>query len=70
MDDIHVEVASGASLSVLNPMGYPPKITKRSPAPRLDTLTRKTIQKPGRRSRRMATPPSSALATEAPARLP
>jgi hypothetical protein len=43
MDDIHVEVASGASLSVLNPMGYPPKITKRSPAPRLDTLDGKTV---------------------------
>jgi hypothetical protein len=30
-------------ITVLNPVGYPPKVTKKSPAPRLDTLDGKTI---------------------------
>jgi hypothetical protein len=30
-------------LSVLNPMGYPPKITRKPMAPRLDTLDGKTV---------------------------
>ena len=28
----------GALLSVLNPMGYPPRVTPKDMAPRLDTL--------------------------------
>ena len=43
MDEIHVEARETTSLSVLNPMGYPPKITKKSAAERLDTLDGKTV---------------------------
>jgi hypothetical protein len=32
-----------ATLSVLNPVGYPPKVTRKVPAPRLDTLDGKTV---------------------------
>ena len=32
-----------SQLSVLNPVGFPPKVTRRSPAPRLDTLEDQTI---------------------------
>jgi hypothetical protein len=32
-----------ATLSVLDPVGYPPKVTRRTPAARLDTLDGKTI---------------------------
>lgn len=32
-----------ARLSVLNPMGYPPRITQTRMAPRLDTLEGKTV---------------------------
>ena len=31
------------TLTVLNPMGYPPKVTAKPMAPRLDTLNGKTI---------------------------
>ena len=42
MDEIHVETTDTA-LAVLNPVGYPPKITKKAPAPRLDALDGKTV---------------------------
>jgi hypothetical protein len=32
-----------SQLSVLNPVGFPPKVTRKSPAPRLDTLEGKTV---------------------------
>ena len=32
-----------AELSVLNPMGYPPRVTPKDMAPRLDTLEGKTV---------------------------
>ncbi len=34
---------SGGKIRVLNPMGYPPKITQLGMAPRLDTLDGKTV---------------------------
>ena len=34
---------SGHKITVLHPMGYPPKVTRRSPAPRLDALDNKTV---------------------------
>src|SRR5262245_41385806 len=34
---------SDEKITVLNPMGYPPKVTKKSAAPRLDSLDGKTI---------------------------
>lgn len=37
------EGSGGKKLSVLNPMGYPPKVTGKRMAPRLDTLEGKTI---------------------------
>ena len=50
---IHTEVQSngsplapdvdGARLSVLNPMGYPPRVTPKDMAPRLETLDGKTV---------------------------
>ena len=106
-------MARGDTLTVLNPMGFPPAVTRKELAPRLATLDgktiylvdcrfddsdvflepdaglvrattcpacehvvkphlerlpRTTIPRPGRRSRRRDTPPSSASATEAPAR--
>jgi len=33
----------GKKITVLNPMGYPPKVTHQSLAPRLDALDNKTI---------------------------
>ena len=32
-----------AALSVLNPVGFPPKVTRQTLAPRLDTLEGKTV---------------------------
>jgi hypothetical protein len=32
-----------SKLSVLNPVGFPPKVTRKPPAPRLDTLDGKTV---------------------------
>jgi hypothetical protein len=32
-----------ATLRVLNPVGFPPKVTRQAPAPRLDTLEGKTV---------------------------
>jgi hypothetical protein len=34
---------SGEKLTVLNPMGYPPKVSPKALAPRLDSLNGKTI---------------------------
>ena len=34
---------TGDKITVLNPVGYPPKLTKKATAPRLDTLDGKTI---------------------------
>ena len=105
-------MATNGMLTVLNPMGFPPKVTRKPLAPRLDTLDGKTVYlvdcrfddsdvflkqmqawfaraHAGREDRRQAdlerlhqgrsrdlggdqgaraTPPSSASATEAPAR--
>lgn len=36
-------MARGEKITVLNPIGYPPKVTRRSLAPRLDGLDGKTI---------------------------
>ncbi|MBI2348437.1 MAG: hypothetical protein HYV05_07270 [Deltaproteobacteria bacterium] len=36
-------MAGGDKITVLNPMGYPPKVTRQSLAPRLDALDGKTI---------------------------
>lgn len=36
-------MAGRETLTVLNPMGYPPKVTRQSLAPRLDTLDGKTV---------------------------
>src|SRR5579862_9202485 len=42
---IHAASANGAQtqLSVLNPMGYPPRVTGKALAPRLDSLDGKTV---------------------------
>lgn len=36
-------MATGNTMTVLNPMGYPPKVTHKALAPRLETLDGKTI---------------------------
>ena len=36
-------MATGERLTVLNPMGFPPVVTRRDLAPRLDTLEGKTV---------------------------
>lgn len=36
-------MAGRDNITVLNPAGYPPKVTHRKPAPRLDALDDKTI---------------------------
>src|SRR5213593_2394502 len=38
-----VTMARDDKIAVLNPMGYPPKVTRQSLAPRLDALDGKTI---------------------------
>ena len=43
MLDTVSKTGSQAKIIVLNPVGYPPKITKRSADGRLDTLDGKTI---------------------------
>ncbi len=43
MNEIKGSSGQGAKLSVLNPVGYPPKVTKKAAAPRLDTLDGKTV---------------------------
>ncbi len=36
-------MTGGDKITVLNPVGYPPKVTQQSPAPRLEALGDKTI---------------------------
>jgi len=36
-------MATGNNITVLNPMGYPPKVDHKTLAPRLDTLDGKTV---------------------------
>lgn len=36
-------MAGGQKMTVLNPMGYPPRVTHKPLAPRLDTLNGKTV---------------------------
>jgi hypothetical protein len=36
-------MARGGKITVLNPMGYPPKVTHKALAPRLETLDGRTI---------------------------
>jgi hypothetical protein len=36
-------MAGGEKITVLNPVGYPPKVTRKSLAPRLDALDGKTL---------------------------
>ena len=43
MDDIANRIEGAARLTVLNPMGFPPKITKKQAARRLDSLDGKVI---------------------------
>jgi len=43
MGYVTLEVGSNSKITVLNPMGYPPKITPKSAAPRLDSLDGKTV---------------------------
>lgn len=37
------KIGAMSTLRVLNPVGYPPKVTRKAPAPRLDTLDGKTV---------------------------
>jgi hypothetical protein len=43
MNQIATLPQTGAKLTVLNPMGFPPKITRKTPAPRPESLDGKTI---------------------------
>lgn len=43
MDDGFVGTAQDAKVAVLSPIGFPPKITQKSAAPRLDSLDGKTV---------------------------
>ena len=43
MNEIKVRARDGAKLTVLSPVGYAPKIAKKSPAPRPGALDGKTI---------------------------
>ena len=36
-------MTGGDKITVLNPVGYPPKVTQQSPAPRLEALGDKTV---------------------------
>jgi hypothetical protein len=36
-------IGAMSQLSVLDPVGFPPKVTRRPPAPRLDTLEGQTV---------------------------
>jgi hypothetical protein len=38
-----VQQTDGLTLTVLNPMGYPPKVSPKALAPRLDSLNSKTL---------------------------
>jgi hypothetical protein len=41
--EVEALVPSAAKVTVLNPMGYPPKVDKKTPAPRLESLDGKTV---------------------------
>ena len=43
MNEMKSGAQPDATLSVLNPMGYPPEIKAKTPAPRLDTLDGKIV---------------------------
>ena len=43
MNEIKGRARDGAKLTVLSPVGYPPKVTKKSAAPRLGALDGKTV---------------------------
>jgi hypothetical protein len=43
MNEVNVRARGGSEITVFNPMGYPPKIAKKSPAARVGTLDAKTI---------------------------
>ena len=43
MDDVLVRAPRDGSVTVLSPVGFPPKITQKTAAPRLDSLDGKTI---------------------------
>ena len=43
MLDTVSKVGLGSKITVLNPVGYPPKITKKTAAPRLESLDGKTF---------------------------
>src|ERR1700730_6949818 len=43
MLDVVSTAATQARITVLNPVGYPPKVTKKTPAPRIGSLDGKTI---------------------------
>jgi hypothetical protein len=43
MNDVDIALRTAPKLSVFNPVGYPPKITKKSQAPRLESIDGKTI---------------------------
>ncbi|NQV55152.1 MAG: hypothetical protein HQ503_04775 [Rhodospirillales bacterium] len=43
MNEIKTSADPGAKLTVLNPVGYPPEIKAKTPAPRLDTLDGKIL---------------------------
>ena len=41
--DTRTSASAGTKIAVLNPVGYPPKVTRKPMAPRLDGLDGKTI---------------------------
>ena len=43
MNEIKAGARGGAKLTVLNPVGYPPKVTKKSPAARVSSLDGRTV---------------------------
>ena len=43
MSTVVIDAPAGAKISVLNPVGYPPKITRKTAAPRLESLDGKTV---------------------------
>lgn len=43
MDSVDVSDKSDNAITVFNPVGYPPKVTQKTPAPRLDSLDGKTV---------------------------
>lgn len=43
MDGARVAGGTAGKITVMNPVGYPPKIARRRPAPRLDALNGKTV---------------------------